>query len=154
MVPRSSKSRFYYNRLTRRILRAYALFGWLGCLSISLAGTSLAAVARVVLALFAFAWLYVAWAWWGRTIGVEVNSDGIRVGRGFRRRFIPWSGIRTFRARDAFTPSLRAELCSGEQVSIALAQGRKMAWDGGTTRDIMGVLNEELATARRQELRS
>lgn len=98
----------------------------------------------------AFVWLYVAWVWWGRTIGLELGPEGIRVGPGFRRRFVAWSEIESFGARGAFTPSLRAQLTSGEQLKIPLTQGRKMACNGGSTTDIIGVMNHELSQATRQ----
>jgi hypothetical protein len=145
---------FYYNRLVRWIMRGYALIGFLGWLCIAIAATQWPMPLRAAIAAAAFAWLYVAWVWWGRTIGLEVQPQGIRVGRGFRRRFVSWAEIDSFHAVETLTPSLRAQLKTGGQVKIPLVQGRKMAWSGGTTTDIVGVMNKELAQAKQPRLTS
>jgi PH (Pleckstrin Homology) domain-containing protein len=145
-------TRFYYNRFVHRLLRGYAAFGFIGWVCVAIAAAQWPPVLRAAIVVMAFAWLYVAWVWWGRTIGLEVQPEGIRVGLGFGRRYVAWSEIECFRARDAFTPSLRAQLTSGEQLKIPLAQGRKMAWNGGSTTDIVGVMNHELAQASGRDL--
>jgi hypothetical protein len=84
-------------------------------------------------------------------IGVEVGAAGIGLRRqlGIRYQFVPWSEIATFRTRTApISPTVCAVLRSGELVKTALAQGRTMRWRGGASRDIVSVLNSDLAFAR------
>lgn len=107
-------------------------------------------VVRIVCGLFAvlsvLLWRAVA------RLGVEAGADGIGLRRWFgtRYEFVPWSDIKTFRMvrSAAIYPTVCAELSSGEFVKTDLVQGRKMRWRGGASRDMVGVLNSNLARAR------
>jgi hypothetical protein len=109
-------------------------------------------VVRIVCGLFAvlsvLLWRAVA------RLGVEAGADGIGLRRRFgtRYEFVPWSDIKTFRMvrRAAIYPTVCAELSSGDFVKTDLVQGRKMRWRGGASRDMVGVLNSDLARARPQ----
>lgn len=89
---------------------------------------------------------FVGWRIAGK-FGVEATSDGICVRKGFgiRRRFVGWSEISTFIYRRSIKSVVCAELHSGGQVATPLIQGRKMLWQDGASRDIVGVLNADLA---------
>jgi hypothetical protein len=92
------------------------------------------------------------WRLVGR-IGVETNAAGIGLRRqlGIRYQFVPWGEITAFQIRRAaISPTVCAELRSGELVKTALVQGRKMRWRGGSSRDIVSVLTRDLARARAQ----
>jgi hypothetical protein len=89
----------------------------------------------------------------GGRVGVEASPGGIGIVTwrrfGMRGRHLAWSDIKAFRvAHPAISPPVCAELWSGELVKTALVQGRKMRWRGGASRDLVAVLNTELARAR------
>jgi hypothetical protein len=67
-------------------------------------------------------------------LGTEITRDGVRIAGTTVQRSIPWADIGRFRAF--------------ELVRTPLMQGRKMRWRTGETRDIMGVLDAELAASR------
>jgi hypothetical protein len=91
--------------------------------------------------------LSVLWLGHGiRRFTLEATPQGATVGV-LHRRFIPWSKVKRFTAvhRAGFYPVVYMELTSGELCWARLVQGRKMFWNGGASKDIVGVLNVELA---------
>lgn len=138
----------YYDPVARWLVRAYGTFTFVAALFLT--GAHIATPWRVALAVFAFSWLWFSWGWLGSKMGVETRADGVRVSVGFRRRPAAWSEIKTFRVVNptALSPSVRVELYSGQLLRTALVQGRKMRWKGGSSRDIAGVLNDELERTR------
>jgi hypothetical protein len=83
----------------------------------------------------------------GGKLGVQTTAEGIdvRAGFGFRRRSVPWSEIRSFIARRSITPVVCADLRSGDLVKTPLVQRRRMRWHSGASRDIVSILNADLA---------
>jgi hypothetical protein len=155
------QSRFYFDPWAHRVIRAWIALGFLLSLALALGPypansdliqnhTSLAVLARVICTAFAAAFGFL-WRAAGR-LGVEAGPDGIYIPRGkwgMRRQFVPWSGINTFRMRVAGTVApVWAELSSGELAQIPLVQGRKMRWRDGASKDMVEVLNQDLARAR------
>jgi hypothetical protein len=94
----------------------------------------------------------IVWFRYGlRRMRLEVAANGLRVGV-LRRRFLPWSDVKRFTARrrpNGIYPTVVVELASGELVRTILVQGRKMFWNGGSSNDIVAVLNDQLDRARR-----
>ncbi|MGH2843114.1 MAG: PH domain-containing protein [Solirubrobacteraceae bacterium] len=80
---------------------------------------------------------------------LEATTQGVTVGV-FRRRFIAWAEIERFKAvrRSGIYPNVYLETTAGDLVSARMVQGRKMFWDGEASKDIVGVLNAELASSR------
>ncbi len=94
--------------------------------------------------------LSVLWLGHGiRRCTLEATAEGATVGV-LRRRFIPWTKVKRFKSvrRRWFYPAVYMELTSGELCSARLVQGRRMFWNGGSSKDIVGVLNVELALSR------
>jgi hypothetical protein len=149
--------RFYFDPLARYFIRGYALIGMfvgfvvavapipaystLSRHHVALILVRVGCGAVVVLSIF-------GWRLAGR-FGVVVGTDGIAVRRryGIRSRAVGWRDIRTFRSTESLVRIVYAELWSGETVRTALVQGRKMRWHGGATRDVVSVLNGDLAQA-------
>lgn len=135
-----------------RALRGYF---WLAAVLILVPAAALTVVPSVPVVIRVGAGLvgvrfgYLTLVRWPRTIGVATGSDGIWFSRGSRVKFIPWSEIRAFRiARPAISPPAHAELWSGKLVALPVLQGRQVVWQDGATRDIVGLLNEELSKRR------
>lgn len=153
MSRKSAQRRFYYDRVARWLLRGYGVVAFI--LFLSFTAADIAVILRVASGLVAITSLYVTWFWWGHSIGLEVLGDGIRIGRGLRRRFIAWRDIKSFQVtKRPISPPVRVELTSGELVGTPLVQGRKMFWKGGASADIVSVLNKELDDAQADELRT
>jgi hypothetical protein len=137
---------FYYSALGRAYARAYAVFGFVVC--ISLIAANIAVGFKVLAGVAAFSYGYVVWHYGGGQ-GVAVRSDGIYVRRWFRFDFIPWQDVNVFRIKHAsLSPPVYVELVSGQMRMLPLTQGRQMAWPGGKSKDIVAVLNDELRRAR------
>jgi hypothetical protein len=66
----------------------------------------------------------------------------------------PWEDVVEFDHRRAGTwDRVFAKLADGRaRVVPAVLQGQRVAWDGGETRDIVGVLNERLIESRTERL--
>jgi hypothetical protein len=140
------ESRFYYQPITRTILRGYAVLGFIIWFSIT-AAPHLDVGFRVLIGVGAFAYLYVAWRMGGR--GLEARSDGIRFKRGFQWHFMAWSEIERFCIkRRSLSPTVYVDLVSGETRIVPFAQGRLTRWEGGKSRDTVAVLNSEIEQAR------
>jgi hypothetical protein len=151
-------TRHYYHPLARWIIGPLSVFCVVGGLSVALANghgpnhlsTAGWALIRTVGGLSALFGGYLHVRTW-RAVGVLATASGIRACRGFRSWFVPWSEITLFRTRypNAFSPTVYAELSSGQLVSTTLTQGRKVRWSpGGATRDAVGALNAELEAAQ------
>jgi hypothetical protein len=141
-------STFYYQTLVRALMRGYAVVGFIVWLAIS-GAPHIPVSLRVLAAGVAVGFLYLTWHYGGGR-GVAVRVDGIYVRRWFRWRFIPWREISTFRIRRrSLSPPVFVELVSGESRMLPLTQGRQVAWAGGRSRDIVSVLNGDLALALR-----
>ncbi len=84
--------------------------------------------------------------------GMFETDEGLRVVRLIGSADLRWDLIAGFEASQR-PPRSRVLVVakSGRRVPIVgTAQGARIAWDGGDTRDIVGVLNERLATWRAQ----
>lgn len=92
------------------------------------------------------AWSIFAWHLAGR-LGVYVSADGIMIRNrfGLRRRRVSWGDIARFFPQASITPVVCTELRSGGRIRMPLVQGRKMRWQTGASRDIVAVLNADLA---------
>jgi len=113
-------------------------------LALLLVAVPFAAVVRIAIAVFAFAFLWICWSRWSR-VGVEVQTTGVWVWRPMGRRFIPWNEIEQFRPRQRIASCAAvAYLTAGRTLTTGLMQGRRMDWDDGSTTDIVAVLNREL----------
>jgi hypothetical protein len=89
-------------------------------------------------------------AW--RRGGVAESDIGICNRRMYRSWRWRWTDIERF---DHGGSRVYVVLCSGERVPlIGVAQGRRTVWRGGETSDIVGVLNDRLATWRKEQPRS
>lgn len=139
--------RFYYQPIARLYMRGYAVFGFVVWLALT-AAPRLSFAIRLVVALFAFGYLYIAWRLGGR--GLEARRDGIRYRRWLQWRFIPWPEVRGFSIKQAgaLSPTVFVDLVSGESRIMPFAQGRLTRWKGGKTRDTVAVLNSELDGVR------
>ena len=83
-----------------------------------------------------------------RTGGLFETADGIEnhrlLGVGCRR--VPWGEIADFRA---VRSRVFAVTLHGSAIALAgVAQGSRIRWNGGETRDIVGVLNQRLEAHR------
>jgi hypothetical protein len=78
--------------------------------------------------------------------GLYESLEGIRVVNSFGSRRVPWDQIERFEQSEKW-PRGRVLIVrkDGEVVPVVgTAQGARIAWSGGETRDIVGVLNERL----------
>jgi hypothetical protein len=151
-VPLAEPYHYYRPPALRRSLRiAYAItlvLGVLATLGNASDGVSVgwsAVLFGVVLAVFV--------AQGERTTihtGLEERADGFVDHGNFGSRFIALADVERFEEGPgpfgtrvwAVCPEGRPRLIQG------VFQGRRVAWDGGETRDIISVLNERLAAAR------
>lgn len=143
-----SKRRFYHHPLLQAYFRVFGLFGFVNFVLI--AAAKIPAELRVASLVFASLWLYVTWVRLGRR-GVEARFDGIYVRRLWRTGFISWVDITNFRiARPGMSRTVCADLVSGRMALLPLTQGRRASWSEGTSRDMVTVLNDELAAAHKR----
>jgi hypothetical protein len=78
--------------------------------------------------------------------GLYESVEGIRVVNSFGSGRLPWDQIERFEQSKKW-PRSRVLIVrkDGEVVPVVgTAQGARIAWNGGETRDIVGVLNERL----------
>jgi hypothetical protein len=152
-----SRERFYYHPLLRWYLGVICPLGALIGLALAVGhptnrlSDAADVLLRVAGAVFTtLLLLQLVWAW--RTAGVKVTGAGIRAGRGFKTRFVRWSDIATFRMTHptALSPTVYAELTSGALVSTGFTQGRKVRWASGASKDAVNILNQELASFKRE----
>jgi hypothetical protein len=143
----TDERRFYYQPVVRLILRSYAIFGFIVCLSVA-AGPRESPAIRVLIVVCAFVYLVASWYLGG--IGLEARPDGIRFRRWFQWRLIPWGDIKTFAVINpgAFSQTVCVERVSGDRKTLPFTQKRLTRWRGGKSRDTVAVLNVELDQAR------
>jgi hypothetical protein len=114
------------------------------CLALLLVAAPFAAAVRIAIALSGVAFLWACWSRWSR-VGVLVQTNGMWVWRPMWRRFMPWDEIEQFRPRQRVASCAAvAYLTSGRTLTTGLMQRRRMAWEDGSTTDIVSVLNREL----------
>jgi hypothetical protein len=138
----STPSTFYFDPLVRWVGRVGGVVTF--CLAVLVVAAPIPAVLRIAITFFAFAFLWACWSRWSQ-VGVEVQTDGLWVWRPMWRRFIPWDEIEQFRFRQRVA-SCAAVACltAGRTLTTGLMQGRRMAWEDGSTTDIVAVLNRAL----------
>jgi len=140
--------RFYRHRLLQAYFRGYGALGFV--IFLLIAAAKIPSALRVALVVLAFIWLYLTWVRLGR-LGVEARFDGISVRRLWRTRFIPWAEIASFGiARPGMSPPVSVELVTGHTEQLPLTQGRRTSWQGGTSRDVVAILNGDLAAAMKR----
>jgi hypothetical protein len=158
-TPDVNQTTFYFDPFARWAIRAFTAFsGFLGVLLLfahvpgysTLSGHTTSIVllrtgSGAIAVLSIFGWRI------GGKLGVHANAEGIdvRAGFGYRRRSVPWSEIATFRAVPSIVPVVCAQLRSGALIKTALVQGRRMRWQNGASRDIVGILSADLAREER-----
>jgi hypothetical protein len=110
-------------------------------------GTVGVAVAAMVLV------LVVVWSEYAfPKYGLYESSEGIRVVNSFGSSGLPWDRIERFeQSKDWPRSRVLIVRTDGEVVPVVgTAQGARIAWSGGETRDIVGVLNERLGVWQTQ----
>jgi Bacterial PH domain len=101
-----------------------------------------------------FAALFMAVVAWGEMRGVKQglyeSEVGVRCVTFYGTCILPWADLVEFDHRRAGTwDRVYAKLADGEvKVLPAVFQGQRVVWDGGETRNIVGVLNDRLAEVR------
>ena len=143
-----------------RLPRATARFLWgflafcaivvAAAVSTSSSGSSALAVALPVYAVLALV------AFWGRRLitrgGIYETADGLKIVNGFGSVTHRWDLIARFE-QSAVRPKSRVLIVglNGKTVPIVgTAQGARITWDGGDTKDIVSVLNQRLELWRSQ----
>jgi hypothetical protein len=103
---------------------------------VSVIGAALAAV---------LLWVHL----FGKMAGVLVDDSGIVNRAVFHATRYKWTELAAFEdhsigARDC----VYARLVDGSKHRLQLLQGQTVAWDGGETQDIVGLLNQQLSVQR------
>ncbi len=85
---------------------------------------------------------------------VAVTPKGIWLGYGFSARWLPWEQVNAFIAVPwGFYSEIRVETrYRPKPYRGALAQGRKMFWKDGCTKDVLGALSADLRAGRQGDI--
>jgi hypothetical protein len=105
-------------------------------------------VALVLVVLFS---AVITWGEWrGVKQGLYESELGLTCVHFYGSLVLPWDEIAAFEHRKAGTwDRVYARLRDGRFRPLpTVLQGQRVVWDGGETRDIVGVLNERLAELR------
>jgi hypothetical protein len=93
--------------------------------------------------------LVIVFVWgslYARSAGVCVDEYGIVNRSLFRSRRYEWTQLAAFEDRYIGTKDcVYARLIDGNRRRLSLLQGQTVLWDNGETKDIVGLLNQELA---------
>lgn len=143
--------RIYRDRLTVVMIRS-----WVTLLVIILLILGIAPAFPLAVHIAALLVAVVA-VWIGYRAGrmcVAITLGGIWLGNGFFSRWIPWTDVEGFIAVPwGFYSEIRVQTHGNRKpYRAALTQGRKMNWKEGSTRDVLGALNADMAAARKDKL--
>lgn len=135
----------------RRYLRGFLAFCSLVVLGSLLDNQS--GISPAVIAVPVCTGLAVVGIWGERLMtrgGMYETAGGLKVVHGFGTSLFPWERIARFE-RSHSRPTSRVVVVgmAGERAPIiGTAQGARIVWDGGATKDIVGELNQRLAMWR------
>lgn len=107
-------------------------------------------ISPVAIAIPAFTFLCLVAVWGERLMvrgGMYESAAGLKVVNGFGTTLLPWDSITRFERSPAWpTSRVLVVRATGRRTAIVgTAQGARITWDGGETRDIVGELNGRLA---------
>lgn len=151
MKPPMRPIRVYRDRMVAVVIWTYTAVSGLLALSFTVVQTVPASARLGALAGGAIAvWI----GYRGSRMQVAVTPDGVWLGNGVYSRWLLWPDVERFVAKPAgFFAEVKVTTRDRPGgYRVAVTQGRKMHWNGGSTVDVLGTLSADLLAAREGQL--